>query len=313
MSDQAPRRTIYAPVYYRDFRCIADKCRHSCCIDWEICIDERTMEKYAPLSSIMSTVTAGEDGHCFVLTEEGRCPHLNDRGLCNIILTHGEEYLSEICKNHPRFFNDVGADRQEVGLGLVCEEACRLILESDAPFSLSPIGQVAQEKQEAQDFDAKAPRDEIIAAIQASSTDFEETVKALRASFHIPDVYTQEEWLAHFLSLEILDDAWEGRLLSAQRRGNVPFTGKHEQLEAYYKRLLIYFVYRHVSVAASRDNLRARLAFALLSVQMIKHLFETASAQTPEELRELARLYSSEIEYSEDNTADLIFEFECVC
>ena len=30
---------IIAPDYYREFHCIADKCRHSCCIGWEIDID----------------------------------------------------------------------------------------------------------------------------------------------------------------------------------------------------------------------------------------------------------------------------------
>ena len=30
---------IIAPNYYPAFRCIADKCRHSCCIGWEIDID----------------------------------------------------------------------------------------------------------------------------------------------------------------------------------------------------------------------------------------------------------------------------------
>ena len=38
---------IYAyPEYYKDFACIAGDCRHSCCIGWEIDIDEATAEKY---------------------------------------------------------------------------------------------------------------------------------------------------------------------------------------------------------------------------------------------------------------------------
>ena len=34
------------PNYYDKFKCIADKCRHSCCIGWEIDIDDDTMELY---------------------------------------------------------------------------------------------------------------------------------------------------------------------------------------------------------------------------------------------------------------------------
>ena len=34
------------PRYYSDFKCIADKCRHSCCVGWEIDVDERTLVRY---------------------------------------------------------------------------------------------------------------------------------------------------------------------------------------------------------------------------------------------------------------------------
>ena len=37
--------TVY-PSYYKDFTCIAGDCRHSCCIGWEIDIDDETLEKY---------------------------------------------------------------------------------------------------------------------------------------------------------------------------------------------------------------------------------------------------------------------------
>ena len=35
------------PSYYKEFRCIADKCNHSCCKGWEIDIDDETYKKYA--------------------------------------------------------------------------------------------------------------------------------------------------------------------------------------------------------------------------------------------------------------------------
>ena len=37
---------LYAPDYYTKFACIADKCQHSCCIGWEIDIDDDTIEYY---------------------------------------------------------------------------------------------------------------------------------------------------------------------------------------------------------------------------------------------------------------------------
>ena len=37
---------IYAPNYYNAFKCIADKCNHSCCVGWEIDIDNKTLDYY---------------------------------------------------------------------------------------------------------------------------------------------------------------------------------------------------------------------------------------------------------------------------
>ncbi len=38
---------IYAPAYYRDFKCIANKCKNSCCkAGWGIEIDDDTYELY---------------------------------------------------------------------------------------------------------------------------------------------------------------------------------------------------------------------------------------------------------------------------
>ena len=37
---------LRVPSYYKTFQCIADKCEHSCCIGWEIDIDEDSYEYY---------------------------------------------------------------------------------------------------------------------------------------------------------------------------------------------------------------------------------------------------------------------------
>ena len=38
---------IYSyPDYYKKFRCIADKCPDTCCSDWQIVIDDESLEKY---------------------------------------------------------------------------------------------------------------------------------------------------------------------------------------------------------------------------------------------------------------------------
>ncbi len=300
---------VYAPPYYREFKCIASACRHSCCIDWEIGIDETTYAKYKQIGEILETVEVCEDGPCFALKEDGRCPHLNDEGLCKIILNHGEAYLSEICENHPRFYHVINSGRTEAGLGIVCEEACRLILEDEAPFSLSKTEELDEtEPYDEVLFDALPQRDRIISIIEENER-FEAILSRLETAFAIPMPYTSDEWLDRFLSLEILDAAWE-KVLQAMRGKFLRTNQKNMGYDRYYKRLLIYFVYRHVSIADGEENLRARLAFAMLSVRVIRSLFEEASTQTKEMLIDHARRYSAEIEYSEDNTEELIFSFE---
>ena len=38
------------PDYYKKFKCIADKCKHNCCIGWEIDIDNNTYDFYKKLT-----------------------------------------------------------------------------------------------------------------------------------------------------------------------------------------------------------------------------------------------------------------------
>ncbi len=308
----APVGGVYAPPYYREFTCIADRCRHSCCIDWEICIDEATYKKYKRMKDILATVENGEDGPRFAMCADGRCPHLNGDGLCDIIIVHGEDCLSEICRNHPRFYNRVGGRRIEVGLGIVCEEACRLILENDRPFTLSRVEDLLPcAPSNGGAFDALPARNRIIAIIE-SDGGYDDKIAALQAASGIPIRPSPEAWLDRFLALEILDPTWEKDLRAM--REEPPRTGKGtiEGYDTYYARLLGYFVYRHVSVAADAADLGARLAFCILSTDMIKWLFERGDEHTPEALMNWARRYSAEIEYSEDNTAELIFACACM-
>ena len=37
---------LIAPDYYKDFKCIAGNCRHSCCIGWEIDIDPDSLRRF---------------------------------------------------------------------------------------------------------------------------------------------------------------------------------------------------------------------------------------------------------------------------
>ena len=118
---------IKVPEYFINFRCIADKCKDSCCIGWEIVIDDLTREKYSRITGAIGHEIAKKTRHgCFPLRENGRCTFLDDKGLCRIISALGDGYLCDICREHPRYYG-VGKDGIEGGLGLGCEEAARIM------------------------------------------------------------------------------------------------------------------------------------------------------------------------------------------
>lgn len=125
---------ILVPDYYPAFHCIAGECRHTCCVGWEVDIDEESLARYRIFPEIQKEIEGAETPH-FRLTEEERCPFLDQEGLCELILRHGEDILCQICREHPRFRN-YWTDRTELGLGLVCEEAGRLILSRPSPMKL---------------------------------------------------------------------------------------------------------------------------------------------------------------------------------
>ncbi len=135
---------VYAPDYYADFHCLAGGCRHTCCQGWEIDIDEESLKRYramrGPFGRRIRACISEEDTPHFMLREGERCPLLNGDNLCELILQRGEEALCQICADHPRFRN-YWSDRVEMGLGLACEEAARLILSSDHPLRLVEFGE----------------------------------------------------------------------------------------------------------------------------------------------------------------------------
>ena len=104
---------VVVPSYYGKFKCIASACRHSCCVGWEIDVDEDTLEYYKSVGGRLGDrlrENISEEG-CphFVTGEDERCPFLNSDNLCDIICELGEESLCQICSDHPRyrsFFSD---------------------------------------------------------------------------------------------------------------------------------------------------------------------------------------------------------------
>ena len=124
---------IRKPDYYDRFQCIAGACSDSCCIGWEIDVDGERQDAYrsvtGEIGERLKQCIDWEEGHFILQGKEERCPFLNKENLCDLIIELGEESLCDICREHPRYYEWYD-DMIETGVGLCCEAAAKLVLES---------------------------------------------------------------------------------------------------------------------------------------------------------------------------------------
>lgn len=131
---------LRVPDYYDEFSCIAGECTGSCCVGWEIDIDDASREYYSQVPGeigdrLRDKLYRGEDGdYRFRLGEHERCPFLNDQNLCDIYAALGEEALSEVCTDFPRFALSYGHVMQRI-LSISCEEVGRILFFRSEPVS----------------------------------------------------------------------------------------------------------------------------------------------------------------------------------
>ena len=288
---------LYAPAYYLRFSCIADRCRHSCCVGWEIDVDSETMARYATLTDgYGKQITASIDGEGephFRLTEGERCPHLDERGLCRIITEYGDGYLCDICREHPRFYNDTAHGR-EVGLGMACEEASRLILSAGDYQSMLVLYEDDEASPNA-DFDAVTHRFSIYAVLSDDGVPYTERLQRIAKAYNLSlAVRSDAEWRELLSSLEYLHDEHRALFKTYFSDPDTP-----SELAAPLERALAYLVFRHGTAAVDEDDLRAAIGFCLFCERLLASM---AKAYPTEDVAELARILSEELEYSEDNT-----------
>ena len=292
------------PACYPHFRCIADRCRHSCCIGWEIDLDEKTLKKYQKAEGelgekLRKNIAAGEDGAHFILGEGERCPFLNEKNLCELILAWGENCLCQICADHPRFRSFFDG-REEIGLGLCCEEAGRILLSWQEPMML--MGETESEAGEEREF--FSIRQELFDLCQKRTLPLKARMRILWAYCALENKRTLQEYAEIFLSLEYMDEKMPRMLQRLAQTEGVSFDPG--ALEIPFEQLLWYMLFRHLAGALEDDLYAERTALCLLNVEMICVLWQMEGERTLESLIEIARMYSAEIEYSDENIQVLL-------
>ncbi|MBR3997215.1 MAG: hypothetical protein IKI93_02595, partial [Clostridia bacterium] len=116
----------------------------------------------------------------------------------------------------------------------------------------------------------------------------------------------------YFDTLERMDEEWGGMLAHLTEENAAWTVGLVPDL--MWENLLVYFVNRHTPDAADEWDLDARIGFAVLGYAVIRTIAEGEYRRkgelTTDDLVEIARMYSAEIEYSEENTEAVLGEIE---
>jgi len=149
---------LVTPKFYKDFKCIAGACPDSCCQGWEVDADAESMAYYSTLSGeiksrINRVLDKDEYGNTiFRLTDNKRCPFLNDENLCDMHIAIGGEHTPYTCRTFPRFINNYGGTR-EMGISFSCPVAADMMWNAEADFSFDT--KVIHELPQLNDIDAQ--------------------------------------------------------------------------------------------------------------------------------------------------------------
>lgn len=322
------------PDFYDKFKCIASSCTDSCCIGWEIDIDGDTLEKYNTSQTsfgekIRKEIIDSEDGSkCFRLAENERCPFLNEQNLCEIIINCGENEICDICKEHPRFY-EWFANVTECGLGLSCEEVCRLLIESKKMFTLTKYNNGEKITLDSPEDTAEtdtyiflsAFRETLFDCLKDEKVSFcEKTdlIKSKTENFADDKISlkSDDELITAYLKTEPIDEKWTEYITAISKNYRYYIKSEKEfdqktNSDMIYSKILAYIIYRHFIKSVFDGDIAPRIAFCIESVRFIKicdikTFCENGKVTLRDRINNLKN-WSKQIEYSDLNTENLIY------
>ena len=306
------------PDYYNKFKCIADKCRHNCCRGgWDIDIDDEALERFKKIpGEFGEKVRNSISSENVFIKKNGECPLLSPNGTCEMV-NNGEK-LCIVCDEYPRF-TEFFDDYAERGISLSCEAAADIILSKQGKTEI--IYDDISCCNESIFRLLIAARKDILDILQDRSTDIfcrmrlaldygKYLQKRINENdfdtflYQPSDSFTEHRSLSGvlplFMELNILNTEWKDILSRLEARENISHLHTLDPTEG--EQLAVYFVYRYFLKASFDYDALSKLKFGFLSVIMI-----TALENTLGDIRECARLYSIEIEHSEENI-DMIYD-----
>ncbi len=336
------------PSYYKKFHCIADQCKDSCCIGWEIDIDDDTFDYYKSIEgdfgARLKKHMVSEDVNSFLLQENGWCPFLNKQKLCDICIELGEEALSEVCTEYPRFTVTYG-NVMEKALSLSCEEAGRILFSETEKTVFDEMEMPDLWDEEEEDVEEELQlfrehleeyRDEAIRILQDRTRPVTERAgeyllfcEQMQQVEHKSGENRQVDlemdlWdrIAAFEELEVLNEEWTDAIEEVKtfyrahswKDAWQEYRTSDAYHEIWYEHLLVYFTFRYFMKAWYDGNLLTKAQFAIASYMMIRDMdvvryYKNNRQFLLEDRIDIARIYSKEVEHSEMNLALLEEDF----
>lgn len=295
--------------YYPTFKCIASKCKHTCCAGWEMKIDSETLAKYKSENSSFSLgLLKGVNFRKskFRTDKNKRCAFLNENGLCDIIINLGEKSLCKVCSSHPRFKNFF-SDRIETGLDFTCEEATRIILSFKGKILPIPFNDDNQTEklsfieERILDF-----RERAVSLIYEDNKTINEKISCLLSLCNAKiDDTDFKKVLKTFSRFERLDKSWGAKLKNIKE--NTFSFSVSENLKNCYEQFLVNSLYKHISNAEDVLGAQARTIAVIFALWIINSIFNSEKICNDDFnlLCDIVRAYSTEVEYSEKNLSSL--------
>ena len=315
------------PDFYDKFKCTASRCSDTCCVGWEIDVDEASQEAYRKVAGVFGDKLRAniEDGH-FKLLPHDRCPFLDKNNLCEIYKHLGEGALCDICREHPRFV-EVYGDIMEKGLGLCCEEATRLLLEGEGPLGF--VTEDCDEPEDEIDEDDREIRDQVLFERETIFRILADDERSLANRLYEAFGYTglngsgdkpfapfgnAREMVELLAKTESFGPAWDEAL--ARIKASVGAAG--DTSDATYSirdqgffsenenvRLLAYLIYRHYAKCLFEGREQGKLKFAIFFWNMARFFTRELAGDNPRSDAELKidaiKILSRQLEYSEEN------------
>lgn len=327
------------PSYFEKFRCIGGQCSDTCCAGWEVDVDECSADYYKNVPGTIGSRLRrhlqkdGENSY-FPLTHKGRCPFLRKDLLCDLYIELGEESLCQTCTEYPRYYMGIGAYEQ-IDLSLSCIELSRIFFTESGPITYLrdadalPGKEIDTEEQETL-VEVLALRNHCIAILQEHGGSLEDRLQAVRdmvseaQGLTAQDGDAQRRFLkedaaaivARMKQFDSIRPEWDQLLQSCGNACSAPdfrtrfsaFSLKmEEQLDLWFTRLAVYFIYRYFIDTCIDGDIEIELCLVHRALRMLRLLLYTRWTENAslilDDVIYIAHLFSKETEHDEDNVA----------